>query len=177
MSIESVLLHKKKLLLETWLELLLSSYPPETVRILKKETNQFANPVGYTFSTALGEVCTEFLQENSPQTMAPLLDRILRIRAIQDFSPSQSLAFIFSLKRIAREMLQAELAQGQVSHDELSGFESKVDELALLAFDVYMRCRENLFEVRVNEIKNRTNRLLHRAQMIAELPAQKAEDE
>ncbi|MCE5335189.1 MAG: RsbRD N-terminal domain-containing protein [Desulfobacteraceae bacterium] len=177
MSIESILLHKKKLFLQTWLELLLSGYPPETVRLLKKETNQFANPVGHAFSSAMDQVCAEFLQDNDPQKMAPLLDRILRIRAIQEFSPSQSLAFIFSLKRVVRELLKDETAGGQVGGSELAEFESKVDELGLLAFDVYMRCREDLFEVRIKEIKNRTNRLLHRAQIIAEIPERKAEEE
>jgi hypothetical protein len=92
--------------------------------------------------------------------MAPLLDKVIRIRAVQDFSPSSSLAFIFALKTLAREVLEAELASGEVHGVDLSDFDDKVDGLALFAFDVYMRCRENLFEARMTEVKNRTQRLL-----------------
>ncbi len=177
MRIEDRLLEKKKEFRQKWFDLLTSSYPLETVRMLKKETNQFANPVGHTFSAAMGEVLDEFLGENSAEAIGPLLDKIIRIRAIQSFSPSSSLAFIFGLKTLARQLLQAELASGEVSREEISDFEERVDGLALFAFDVYMGCRENLFEVRMTEVKNRTQRLLKRAQIIAEIPPEEPEDE
>jgi hypothetical protein len=116
---------------------------------------------------AIGEIIDEFLGQNSPQALTSMLDKMIRIRAVQDFSPSSSLEFIFDLKTIAREILEEETAAGTVSGEELSGFDRKVDGLALLAFDVYARCRQDLFEVRMNELKNRTNRLLKRAEIIA----------
>ncbi|MGA2403272.1 MAG: RsbRD N-terminal domain-containing protein [Syntrophobacteraceae bacterium] len=170
MDIEKRLLRNKKTLLEKWFDLLAGTYPLETVRLLKKETDQFANPVGHTFRVALGDILEEFLGENSAEAMAPLLDKVIRIRAIQDFSPSSSLAFIFGLKRIAGEVLEGQIAAGEVSLQELSDLDEKVDGLALFAFDVYMRCREDLFQVRMTEVKNRTHRLLQRAQLIAEVP-------
>ena len=163
MDIEARLLRIKKTLLGKWFELLAGTYPLDTARMLQKETGQFANPVGHTFKVALGEILDEFLGENSAEAMAPLLDKVVRIRAVQDFSPSSSLAFIFGLKTLVREFLKDELASGDVGDDELSGFDEKVDGLALFAFDVYMRCRENLFEARIVEIKNRTQRLLQLA--------------
>jgi hypothetical protein len=167
MAIEQHLLKHKKRLAGRWFDLLAASYPAETVRLLKKETNQFANPVGHTFFVAIGEIIDEFLGQNSPQALTSMLDKMIRIRAVQDFSPSSSLEFIFDLKTIAREILEEETAAGTVSGEELSGFDRKVDGLALLAFDVYARCRQDLFEVRMNELKNRTNRLLKRAEIIA----------
>ena len=176
MSLDELLVQRRKIVLQTWLDLLLSTYPPETVRLLKKETDQFANPVGHTFSVALGEILDEFLHGDSPEKLAPLLDRIIRIRAVQEFSPSQALAFIFSLKKIAAE-IQAEAEEAPQAWDDMSAFEAKVDELGLLAFDVYMRCRENLFEVRMKEVKDRTYRLLQRAEIIADVPPQEPDDE
>jgi len=168
MGLEQHLVQNKKRLVRQWFDMLAKSYPLETVRLLKKETNQFANPVGHTFLVAIDEILDEFLGQNSAEAMAPLLDKVLRIRAIQDFSPSSSVAFIFGLKTIAREVIEKDLAAGAVSREELSGFDRKVDALALCAFDVYMRCRENLFEIRMTEVKNRTHRLLKRAEIIAE---------
>ncbi len=160
MEIEERLLRHKKTLLGRWFDLLAGSYPLETVGMLKKEVSRFANPVGHTFKVALAEILDEFLGENRAEVMAPLLDKVIRIRAIQDFSPSSSLAFIFGLKTLAGEVLEAEPDSGEVRREDMSDFDDKVDGLALFAFDVYMRCRENLFEVRIAEVKNRTHRLL-----------------
>lgn len=163
-------------MLERWFDLLLRGYPPETVRMLKKETNQFANPVGHTSLHAMDDILDEFLGENRIEKISPMLDRILRIRAVQDFEPSRALAFIFMLKDLARELLAAEIAGGTVSPAELTEFDSKVDGLVLAAMDVYSKCRDTLFEVRITEIKNRTNRLLLKSGMIAEIPERKPEN-
>ncbi|MHC1724704.1 MAG: RsbRD N-terminal domain-containing protein [Syntrophobacteraceae bacterium] len=176
MSIEDHLLPRKKEFVQKWFDILASTYPLETVRMLKKESNQFANPVGHTFSVTIAEIFDEFFGQNDMETLGPLLDKIIRIRAIQEFSPSSSLAFIFALKTVGRELLKTELATGQVSPNELLDFEERVDGLALFAFDVYMRCRQDLFDVRMAEVKNRTFRLLQRAQLVAELRPEKSED-
>lgn len=166
MAIEHQLLKHKKRISRQWFDLLTGTYPAETVRLLRKETNQFANPVGHTFRGAIDEILDEFLGQNNAEAMAPLLDKVVRIRAVQSFSPSSCLSFVFGLKSIAVEALEEELAGGEVSREELGDFGRKVDALALLAFDVYMCCRENLFEVKITEIKNNTRRLLQRAQII-----------
>ncbi|MEM5786551.1 MAG: RsbRD N-terminal domain-containing protein [Syntrophobacteraceae bacterium] len=177
MNLDSLLLERKKPLLQNWFDALLGSYAPETARLLKKETNQFANPVGHTYRVALTGVLDEFLGENRLETLSPLLDRILRIRAVQEFSPSSALAFILVLKKLARDLVQAEVAQGSVGPAELFDFDERVDGLALAAMDVYSKCRNTLYEVRIREIKDRTQRLLHRAEIIGDIPPLKPEDE
>ncbi len=177
MNIESLLFPRKKILLQRWFDILVRTYPPETVRMLKKETNQFANPVGHTSLHAMDEILDEFLQENQVEKISPLLDRIIRIRAVQDFAPSQALAFVFLLKDLARELLADEIAEGKASPADLAEFDSRVDGMALAAMDVYSKCRDTLYEVRIKEIKARTNRLLLRAEIIAELPERKPGDE
>jgi hypothetical protein len=177
MTIERFLLPRKKKFVQEWFNHLVGSYPPETARLLKKETNQFANPVGYTAQQAMGEIFDEFFGQNRPEKISPLLDKILRIRAVQDFMPSGAIQFVFQLKKIARQILQAEIVEGGVTPGDMFEFDDKVDVLALAAMDVYVGCRENLYRVRVEEIKNRTSRLLHRAGIIADVRSQKPEDE
>ena len=87
------------------------------------------------------------------------LDQVIRIRAVQDFSPAQAVGFIFLLKKAVREQLEKDIREKRLS-EEISLFESKIDELALLSFDIYMKCREKIYEIRVNEVKNRTCRLM-----------------
>lgn len=175
MSIESLLLPRKKELLESWFDLFARIYPPEAAGMLKRELNQFANPVGHTSLHAMADILDEFLKDNRIERILPPLDRIIRIRAVQDLAPSRALAFVFLLKDLAREFLAPEIAMGKIRPIELADFDAKVDGLALAAMDVYSKCRDTLFEVRIREIKDRTNRLLLKAQVIAEIPGPKSE--
>jgi hypothetical protein len=174
MKLHDLLTQKRSKILNRWLDLALENYPTDTKRFLKKRKDQFANPVGYTISKEIGNLYEELLQGPTPERVSPILDSIIRIRAVQDNSPSQATAFIFLLKKVIREELKTEVQISELS-DELSTFESRIDDLALLTFDIYMKCREKIYEIRVNEIKNQVYRLLQRANLIAEIPEWKSD--
>ncbi|MGC9196743.1 MAG: RsbRD N-terminal domain-containing protein [Syntrophobacteraceae bacterium] len=166
MAIEQQLDKHKDTITKKWFDLLAATYPQETVRLFNTQSDPFANPVGHTFRTAIGEIVDEFFGQNRPETLAPLLDKVIRVRAVQSFSPSAALSFVFGLKAIVEEALEEELAEGETGSQDLREFERKVEGLGLLAFDVYSRCRENLYEIKIEEIKSNTRRLLERAQLI-----------
>lgn len=170
MELDKRLLKEKGAILREWFDHVLGTYPPETAKFMKREPNQFANPVGHTIHHGLEGVLEELLQGMDADKMSSSLDQVIRIRAVQGFSPSQALAFIFHLKDIIRERLKDEIRASQVSPSELEDLDSRVDAIALLAFNLYVGCRETLYENRVNEVKNRTFRLLQRANLVAEIP-------
>lgn len=87
---------------------------------------------------------------------------------MQDFSASQAVSFIFLLKKVIREEIEEELKDNQSSL-ELAAFEVKIDELALLSFDIFMRCREKIYDLKAQEIKRMTFKLLQRANLICEM--------
>ncbi len=95
------------------------------------------------------------------------LDPIIRIRAVQDFTASQATAFVLKLKQILRQCLSDEL-QDASQLKELLAFESKIDQLSLVAFDVYMECRQKIYEIMANETRNQTFRAFKRAGLIVE---------
>ncbi len=161
MKLLLLLSERKVSLTERWQQRLFESYPAETATFLKKEKDRFGNPVGQRLSQGLRELVQAFLAEMDRDQVLAGLDEILRIRAIQDFTPSQALAFIFLLKNVIREELAPELAGGQYSQD-LQELEARIDGLALLGFDVYSQRRELLNQVRVDEIRNRVSGLLRR---------------
>lgn len=168
MKLEDYLARNKGAILERWFQLLVDSYPNETARFLRQEKKQFANPVGYTYYQGLEGLYNELLQDKATDRIYLFLDQIFKVRAVQDLSPSQAISFIFMLKKIIREELAPEVKEEQVSYEELLAMDAKIDDLALLSFDVYMQCRERLCQVRINEVKNRTYRLLQRANLIAD---------
>jgi hypothetical protein len=40
--------------------------------------------------------------------------------------------------------------------------------MALNAFNIYMKCREHIYEIRVNEVKTMTSRFLRKANLICD---------
>jgi hypothetical protein len=103
-----------------------------------------------------------------PDEVSRFLDSIVRIRAIQDFAPSTALAFILQLKKVVRQELGSKILQQPGIAGELAAYESAVDDLALFAFDLYMKCREKIYELKANEARNMTFRLLQQAHLIVD---------
>ena len=169
MKLEKLLSEKGPAVLDRWLKLILESYPADAQRFLKKQKDPFANPVRHTISKEIESIYEELLKGVDRDRVSPFLDRIIRIRAVQDFSPSQAIAFIFLLKKVIREALGKEIAEYQLS-DDLLVLESKIDDLALIAFDVYMGCREKLYSLSAKEARNQVYRLLQKKGLMAEIP-------
>lgn len=162
MELANLLSQKKSRIVERWLNLVLESYSAEAAVFMRKEKDRFDNPMGYRLSQGVAGLFDAFLQEMPRDKVLSYLDEVIRIRAIQDCSPSQALAFIFLLKNVLRAELAAEVRQPHLAV-ELLELESRIDGLALLAFDVYMQRREKLHEIRVKEIKNRVSGLLRQS--------------
>jgi hypothetical protein len=131
-----------------WLAHALGTYPAETSRFLRETPDPFHNPVGRAFKEGLPQLFAQLIGGFDTQRIEPALDDIVRIRAIQDFSASQAIGFIFHLKRITREELTPETPG-------FSTLQDRIDKLALLAFDIYMKCREKSWQIQVKEAKSR----------------------
>ncbi|MCL4456994.1 MAG: RsbRD N-terminal domain-containing protein [Nitrospirae bacterium] len=167
MSFNKLLSEKKPAILKKWFDAILDTYPAETADFLKKQKDRFANPVGSTIYSGMDSLLNSLLNADDPDTISKYLDDIVRIRAVQDFTPSQSLAFVFKLKDAVREEMSGESNAGDFP-GELIAFERRVDALALTAFDIYMKCREKIYDLKANELRNMTVKLVERANLIFE---------
>ena len=168
MDLKKHLKEKKPAILKKWFDAVADTYPENTSGFLKKQKAQFANPVGYTLAEGLDGLFDALLKGMIPETVKTCLDGIVRIRAIQDFPPSEALAFIFQLKKIVRQELGGEILLKPGMTDELAAFDSTIDDLALFAFDIYMKCREKIYELKAKEATNMTFRLLQQARIIVD---------
>ena len=168
MTLQHVLKQRRAEILDKWQALLIDSYPAETRRFLRAEKDGFANPVGARFGPALEKVLDGFLDDRDSSLWEDSLDDILRVRAVQDFSPSEAVGFLLGLKAVVRGAL--EKWGENTAPEELPAFEGRVDRMVLLAFDVYSRCRQELYDLRVKEVSRRTERLVRRAGLVAEDP-------
>ncbi len=173
MNLKDLLSKKKKPILERWFNLIIETYPPETTQFLKSQKDRFANPVGSTIFQGIEGIFDQFFQESESEKISAFLDNVIRIRAVQDFTASQALVFIFHLKKVIREELKNEMREKGLS-DEMLALESAIDDLALLSFDIFMKCREQVYELKANEVKNMTYSLLKKANLIYDIEEQES---
>lgn len=165
MALANLVEKRRAAVMKRWYKLILETYHPDAARFMEQEGDRFLNPVGFTFTQEIESILDGILQGANAEKLSQSIDNILKIRAVQDFSPSKAVSPVFLLKRAVREELGAEASQ-QASIGELQEFESRVDRVALLAFDIYMECKQKIFDIRVNEASKRSAILLDRLNRI-----------
>jgi dynactin complex subunit len=176
MSLKKLLEENKSVILSRWFDTILETYPPDTKHFLRTKKNQFDNPVAHRITSGIEGVFSQLLNDDKEKDVSPFLDKVVRIRAVQDLTPSRAVAFIFELKRLVREVLGKDIREGQLS-EELWSFEEEIDKMGLLALDIYMKCREEIYELRVNEVKRSVSRLIERANKICGIPGKEEDPE
>lgn len=151
----------KEAILTKWFDLVIETYPSDGRRFFSREKDRFNNPVGYTISLAIEALLDELIGEMNSEKISSSLDDIIKIRAVQDFSPSDAIGFIFNLKNALRQELGEQIGENEAL-DELLGFFSKIDKVALMAFNKYMECREKVYDIKANELRNRSLVMIER---------------
>ena len=131
---------------DLWLRRVLRDFPEQTEHFLATERDPFRNPAGHTLRHALGILLDELLLESDAARATAGLDSLMQLRAVQDGPPSSALRFLFQLKDILRVHCQ---------DADLSLLSSRIDQMALQAFDLFMKYRERICQARANEARRR----------------------
>ena len=147
-----LLIKYKSSIVSKWIKLIIDSYSIESSKFFNMEKNQFSNPVGSTISTNAASIFDEIVGSKDFEKVTLLLTDIIKMRAIQDFSPSEAVGIVFLLKKVIREELNEEINQEKI-FDEFAELEFVIDKTALIAFDLYMESREKVFQIRMNEAR------------------------
>lgn len=152
------LTERRSQILARWVTAIFDAFPSDTSRFLKSVKDQFRNPVGQTLKKSAEVLYDCLVSGEQSERFEEALAQSIRIRAVQDSTAAQSVAFVFLLKNAVRAELAA--SKHQPKGNELVKFEDRVDGLALEAFDGYMTAKEQIYEVRANEAKRRSYKLL-----------------
>ena len=153
MQFQRFLAEEKVEILPRWLDLVYATYPADAVPIFKREKDRFANPIGFNTEDALNRLYDLLFSGETPDYAGinPVLEHFVKIRAVQTFTPSEAVAFVFFLKKAVRNRCAKKDAPA-LTLTEWQEFEEVIDRLAGMVFDLYMACRERLYQVRVHEI-------------------------
>ncbi|HOD14397.1 MAG TPA: RsbRD N-terminal domain-containing protein [Spirochaetota bacterium] len=150
------LIKQKNIIVQKWLDAVIDSYQPETALFFNNNSNQFKNPAGILIKKSIETLALFVLKGSDPgggsdpgtgsdrDAATRALTDILSLRAVQDFSPSGAVDFIPALRGIVREVAGADAA---------TQLEARIDELLLMAFDIYQERREKISGLRVRELR------------------------
>ena len=160
-SIKSFFAEHATTVRKRWFEALVSDYPEESARHIRKNNDQFANPVGYVIGEVADSV-VKGLAENSPASeIAGAMYPLIRIKAVQSFTPAEAVSCVLSLKRTVRDVLDG---VGPDDSDQIrTVLDSVFDEMLFLCFNQYSDCRDKLHEIKEDELKRNLYMLLKRS--------------
>lgn len=166
-QLRELLVQKRQALVKGWLDRTLATYSKDAAKFFADGKNRFTNPVGQRLAESIEGLLAELLDGADPQGLCEQLETIIELRAVQEFTPAQAVVFVFELKEVLREELGTALERPGL-RTELIAFESRIDQLALYAFDIYTKSREKMHGIRIEEIKRRVAGLMRRSGMFIE---------
>jgi len=164
MMIFDILRQRREIILGEWQQSALDFFAAGAFKPARKKADQFSNPLVYTISAALETIFDELTNGVRTVKTDEALEDVIKIRSLQSDKPSTALAFLFSFKKTIADQLK-NLKNEEIKNDETENIFSALDDLILTAFDIFMRCREKIYEIRSNEIKRRSYKLWERAGM------------
>jgi hypothetical protein len=169
MGLRNLLENKKSSIINKWFEFVTDTYAPDAALFFKNQGDGFLNPVGGTTRNILEKLFEAILEKADADGIAVTLEPLIKIRAVQNFSPSKAVGFLFVLKTILRKELKKELKN--INPEELELIDARIDSLALIGFDVFMQCREKIYDLKTNTERSKIYTAFARAGLIKEIAA------
>lgn len=155
MALAEIFSSRKDGMVKQWTDLVFATYPFNTTGFRLTSQDPFANPVAQMTRDALNVLYDAVAGGDiEEQNIRASLEMLVKLRAVQQFSPSKAMGIFYLLKPLMREQVLTQL------HDEASkkhylDAESRLDSLVLLAFDIFVQAREVVSENRIQEIRKR----------------------
>ena len=144
---------------EIWLTRRLSIFSEQKRSLIMTEMDQFQNPIRHEIAEGLTGILAHF--KNKGEHFSSALDQITRVLAIQDFPPSRAMGLFYELKEIVREIAKKKgVSFGAKDWGE---FNSRLEQMTRESFDSYVGHREKIYQIKVDESKNRAFMLLKKA--------------
>ncbi len=161
MTLAKLLLKNQDAIVGRWLEHALATYGRDAPAMFKRQKDPFANPVGHSLRVGTRGIFEALLRgmdlgKMDVEKVRQYLHEIVKIRAVQQLSASEAVGFVFHLKEAVRTEL-AEAVKDPRFCCELAQLERQIDRVALTAFDLFVQCREQVCELRLNEVKRRVS--------------------
>jgi hypothetical protein len=154
MGFHELLIRKKPAILKEWLAQIFASYPPDASGFLAREKNSFANPVGCTIATKAECILAGLTEGRDTGAISVYLEPIIRIRAVQDFTPSQAVSFMADLKTVIANQIRTKISE-ETPGGEWEKLMTGIDRLHMQACETYAQMKEEIRVIRSDEVAKR----------------------
>lgn len=161
MNLESWLKEKEQEIGAKWQNAVIDSYPIDSGKFLLGNKDRFANPIGYSINEELPKIFKQLTGEMNIELLRISLEEIIKIRAVQNFTPSEAVGFLYFLK----DIVKSELNRSSWDDNLIVGFfefESRIDRAVMISFEIYLDMKLKISDIRTNEIKKRNQRMMSR---------------
>ena len=149
MSTEDIISARRDAAIQKWTDAVYATYPFETTGFIRTQTDQFANPVGHATRRAAALIYDAATgQDVDMDEVQDAVAGLIRVRAVQDLKPEKAVGVIFLYKPVLRELFLVDmLAAGDFQ--KFLDMGDRLDALALMAFNMYLADREQVYAERV----------------------------
>lgn len=151
-SLESLLLQKQEAVLHKWLCIIFEPFGPGAPAPTAAGSDRFTDPVGYTISGNAALLLNALINGEGPEASRGCLEKIIRIRAVQDLTKSQAAGFMADLKTVIRSKVLDEATKYGLT-EELDGLEKRIDRLGHMADEIYIDMKRKIRELAIKEAK------------------------
>ena len=158
-SLRILIEKNKKWILEKWLNQRLSLFSNQKQSLIKTQMDPFQNPIRHEILGGLKMILENF--EGESKKFNEAVEQICRVMAIQEFPPSKAIALFYELKEIVSH--RAEKTKHNLTSIEFLEFNSNIEKMTLKAFDCYCSHREKIYQLKVDESKNKAYMLIKKA--------------
>ena len=115
---------------------------------------RFSNPVAYCVDRTARDVVRYLFSDDQDISVPESINDACHVLALQDASPSETLASFFHLRGIVLSRLVDE-----PDFDSLLQIDERIDRCMLAAADCLSQCREQILQLRIGELKKREKML------------------
>ncbi len=168
MNLKHRITEKKSAVLRAWNDAMRVVPAGARADFREKQRALIVEAMGYDLEEGIGGIFDALLKEVISDDVSRFLDGMIRVRAASDFTASQAVAFILEVKKAVRKEIGDEVLANPSVSEELSAWDSVVDDLVLYAFNIYVQCRENVLDANAKKESQETYRLLKKAKLISD---------
>lgn len=156
----------REAIFKSWCDLFWSKFR-EGESYLRRGADPFENPFAYHIHEAFQKILEYLGKDFNIEDLDPYLDKLAQIRATQEPYLTKALYFLIDFKSLLREKWGDKITEeyGLAAWLEI---EDLLDALLLRLGDFYLKYRERLLELKVEEWKRNNYLLLKRAGFFVE---------
>ena len=162
--------NNKRNILDEWYKCMVSSlYNNDETNYIMNEKDSFINPSAFILKNVLADIFGYLFEKTELDKINGSLEKFTKLLALKGTDTEKILGPLFLLKSKIVANVES-LYLSDKGYSEITKILSCFDRVILKIFDFYLKAREKIYEIRVNEVKRLTFSLLRANNLVEKIP-------